>query len=293
MIEQAIELLSNHPDYRLLRRVPEPPNIAPEGLVKKGLVLDCETTGWDFKVEKVINFSGILFEYSPITGKIFRCNKVYEGYEDPCRSIDPKIVQLTGITDEKLKDQKFADDEVNSLAEEADLVIAHHAGFDRKFVENRFPAFEDTNWSCSINSVDWKDGECISSQTLSFLLFSFGYFYTAHRALDDCFALLHLLQQTTPLTQQNVMKLVSAAARKRTVQVCACGAPYEMKDTLKMEGFRWAGDEGRHKAWVKTVPSDEEGTVMEWLDKNVYGRKNLAQVTYLTAKERFSAREGV
>ena len=77
-------------------------------------------------------------------------------------------------------------------AEAANLIIAHNASFDRRFLERRFPGFIDKPWACSAGQVPWAE-EGLGSRKLDYLLSRFGFFYDGHRAMADCHAVLHLL----------------------------------------------------------------------------------------------------
>ncbi len=79
------------------------------------------------------------------------------------------------------------------------------------------------------------------------LLFDASLFVTAHRALDDCQAVLALLARELPGTGEPAMAALLAAARQPTVRISAAGAPYAAKDLLKARGYRWHnGEDGRH-----------------------------------------------
>ena len=45
--------------------------------------------------------------------------------------------------------------EVEAFAQDAVLVIAHNAGFDRRFVEKLAPGFALKGWACSQSQIDW------------------------------------------------------------------------------------------------------------------------------------------
>ena len=59
----------------------------------------------------------------------------YESYNDPGFSISKEISSLTGITDDKVKNKSINWDKVKTLLDACQLVVAHNAKFDRKFIE--------------------------------------------------------------------------------------------------------------------------------------------------------------
>jgi DNA polymerase-3 subunit epsilon len=63
------------------------------------------------------------------------------------------VTALTGITDEMVGGQRIDDAAVSAFVEDAVIVIAHNAGFDRKFAERYWPVFERKAWGCSATEV--------------------------------------------------------------------------------------------------------------------------------------------
>jgi DNA polymerase-3 subunit epsilon len=186
--EIAVTALHATGEFKVLRKLnleKEPRfTLKPIQGSKIGICLDTETTGLNHSEDKIIELGIVAFEYDPITAEIIRITDRYNGFEDPGRPLPKEIIEITGITDEMVRGQSLDDDQVIRLAHQATVVIAHNAGFDRKFVEARFPAFATLPWACSVNQIDWQ-AERISTRVLEYLLFKFGLFINAHRALDD------------------------------------------------------------------------------------------------------------
>ncbi|HEY1746853.1 MAG TPA: exonuclease domain-containing protein [Xanthobacteraceae bacterium] len=57
---------------------------------------------------------------------------VFTSFNQPSNPTPPEVVDLTGITDEMVSGQRIDPDAVVSFAADANVVIAHHANFDRK-----------------------------------------------------------------------------------------------------------------------------------------------------------------
>ena len=75
-----------------------------------------------------------------------------------------------------LNGKSFNDDQIKRIADSSKLIIAHNAIFDRKFLENRFPFFNEKAWGCSLLSqVPWND-EGFASGKLEYLAYKFGFF---------------------------------------------------------------------------------------------------------------------
>lgn len=297
--EQMAQQLDQHPDYRVLRRlVPvldhgQAPADAAAG-VQRVLVLDTETTGLSHASDKIIELAMLLVQVDAATGQPFGPVETFEGFEDPGMPIPEVAKQVTGITDEMVRGQRLDDAQVQALIDRADLVVAHNAGFDRPFVEARFPCFAHKPWACSFADIDWKALGAESAK-LSALAQDQGWFYDAHRALVDCQALLQVLGQRVgndggdgPV---NGLQRLMAAVARPSFKLRATGSPFDSKDKLKARGYRWDGDA---KVWFCSLGSEAAlESELAWLQAEVYGgRRAQVDVEALDALKRFSLRLG-
>jgi DNA polymerase III subunit epsilon len=260
---------------------------------KIGLCLDTETTGLNHAEDQIIELGIVAFEYDPATAEIIRITDRYNGFEDPGRPLPKEIIEITGITDDMVRGQNLDDDQVNMLANQATVVIAHNAGFDRKFVEARFPIFTTLPWACSVNQINWQ-AERISTRVLEYLLFKFGLFINAHRALDDAEGVLGILLRKLPVSKTPVFKALLNTYEEVTSKISAVGAPFDKKDILKQRGYRWNdGSQGGCKAWWISVPAVLENEELAWLTSEVYSDSSAdrAEISRISALDRFSVRE--
>jgi DNA polymerase-3 subunit epsilon len=260
---------------------------------KIGICLDTETTGLNHAEDKIIELGIVTFEYDPLTAEIIRITDRYNGFEDPGRQLPKEIIEITGITDDMVCGQHLDDDQVNRLANQATVVIAHNAGFDRKFVEARFPAFTTLPWACSVNQIDWQ-AERISTRVLEYLLFKFGLFINAHRALDDAEGVMGILLGKLPVSKISVFKSLLDTYDEVTSKISAVGAPFDKKDILKQRGYRWNdGSQGGCKAWWISVPSVLENDELTWLSSEIYSDNSTdrAEISRVNAIDRFSVRD--
>ncbi|WP_396433174.1 3'-5' exonuclease [Limnohabitans sp.] len=294
--EAMAQALAQHPDYRVLRRlVPRsdygPVNASVNGqTTQRVIVLDTETTGLDSKSEKVIELAMLSVLVDTATGLPVGPVTVYESFEDPGRPIPAQITEITGIDDSMVQGQRIDDAAVNALVQQADLVVAHNAGFDRPFVEARLPVFAGKAWGCSFLGIDWKK-EGSGSAKLEFLASERGWFYDAHRAQVDCHALLQVLAAPLADGQTGLARLLAGADQTR-YKLRATGAPFEAKDKLKARGYRWDG-EGR--VWWCSLASDALlNAECAWLRAEVYGQRSArVQVEAMDSRVQYSSRSGV
>ena len=294
--DDMAEQLSAHPDFKVKRRLLPILNFGPAigGPTRRVLILDTETTGLDWRAESIIELAMLAVDVDLQTGKPVGEVEVYEDFEDPGRPIPPEIVKLTGITSQDVKGQKLNEAKIKDMVERADLIVAHNAGFDRPFVENRLEVFEHKAWACSFQGINWK-AQGMGSAKLEFLCSELGWFYDAHRAQVDCHALLRVLSSPLQAEQSEgsstgLQQLFKAAENARTV-VKAFGSPFETKDKLKARGYRW---DAEARVWYTAVKSAEAlDAEAEWLKAEVYGGR-AARIGLETqdALVQFSSRSG-
>ena len=130
------QALDAHPDYKVLRRlVPRDDwGAAPASGTQRVIVLDTETTGLDSRTESIIELAMLSVLVDTATGLPVGPVTIYESFEDPGKPIPPAIQDITGIDDTMVAGQRIDDAAVTALVEQADLIVAHNAGFDRPFV---------------------------------------------------------------------------------------------------------------------------------------------------------------
>jgi DNA polymerase-3 subunit epsilon len=136
-VEAMAGVLSQHPDFRVLRRLQPRTDYGPLNAqsTQRVIVLDTETTGLDARQEKVIELAMLSVLVDTTTGQPVGPVTLYESFEDPGKPIPPQITEITGIDDSMVQGQRIDDAAVTALVEQADLIVAHNAGFDRPFVE--------------------------------------------------------------------------------------------------------------------------------------------------------------
>lgn len=187
-------------------------------LVVTAAVLDLETTGLYYQEEEIIEIGIQLFQYNQKNGDLLKLLESYEAFQEPKKKLRPEISVITGITDEMLTGQKIDWQKVDALLNQADLLIAHNARFDRPFLDQKSKVSPTKVWGCSLKQINWMKRGYTSSK-LELLSIYHGFFTQAHRALKDAQALLYLLAQTDPLDErQNYLAELIVEAKKPLVQ---------------------------------------------------------------------------
>ncbi len=277
--------------YRILQKL-EPRQIATAtraGFPLRGIILDTETTGLDHRKHEIIEIGVVAFTFDD-RGIIGDITGVYGGLQQPSSRIPAEITRLTGITDEMVAGQVIDIDALQSLIGPADLIIAHNAGFDRPFCEAFSALFSGKAWACSNAEIDWS-ARGFEGTKLGYLIGQAGFFHEGHRAIDDCLALLEVLDRNAgPEAVTPFAELYTASQRSR-VRIFAENSPFDLKDRLKARGYRWSdGSEGRPKSWWIEVDEPELETELRYLRTEIYCYPEADPPTkYLTAFDRFRA----
>lgn len=283
--------LARSPDYRVLRRlVPRAEfTVCDSEAARTAILLDVETTGLDPARDEMIELGMVKFTYLP-DGRIGRLIESFGCFNQPSITIPPAITALTGITDEMVVGHRLDKDHISQFASDAVVIIAHNAAFDRKFMERYVPPFAHKAWACSVSEVEWRSHGFEGSR-LAYLLMKAGLFHEAHRAVDDCLALLEILALRLPHLDRTVLSVLLERARRRTVRIWAEQSPFELKDELKRRGYRWSdGANGRPRSWYIDVDEGTHVAEIEFLQKTIYQRDFAPRIEVLTAFDRFSIR---
>jgi DNA polymerase-3 subunit epsilon len=291
-MEALAKKLEAHPDYRVLRRLDtarEPPALS-GSTVRHAAIVDTETTGTDHATDKVIELAVVVFEYCAATGVAGRVIGCYDGLEDPGMPIPASSTAIHGITDAMVAGKLIDDASVASLLDGVGLVIAHNAGFDRKFLEPRLPVFAALPWACSWAEVPWSEAG-IESAKLEYLAYRCGFFYEGHRAEIDCRALLEVLRRPFGESGAPALKLLLESARAPSFRLWATNSPFESKDVLKKRGYWW---DAPRRCWYGEFRSREAiAGELAWLKDSVFaGRSVAVDLEEFDAKTRYAPRDG-
>ena len=278
-------------DYKILRRlVPRAPTPTPAGYGGKfGVVIDFETTGLDPTRDEIIEVAAVKFRYSD-SDEITGVADMFQSFNEPSAPIPAEIVELTGISDAMVAGHKIDAAALQKFVFTANIVISHNAEFDRGWAERSWAFFEQKHWGCSMSEIDWQKLG-FGGAKLTYLLADAGFFHGAHRAIDDCHAVVELLARPLPGKSTTAFAMLADRVRRTTFRIWAENAPYALKDILKRRRYRWNdGTDGRPRAWHIDVDDDKRDAELVYLKKEIYQREVDINCREITAQERFSSR---
>ena len=258
--------------------------------IKRAVFVDTETTGKNVDKDRVIELGLVLFEFS-VDGRIFSILDHVSMFQDPGIPIPPEATEVHGITDAMVRGKEFNMGRVDSILNQASVVIAHNAKFDRPLLEREVPAFARKAWACSMSEIDWAS-EGVESAKQEYIAYRLGFFYSGHRAEDDCLAGVHILAQTLPESGQPALKVMLDNARKEKQRVWATNSPFDKKDILSdKRGYTWHdGKLGHSKSWYRDVDRSEVAAEIAYLQEEIYGFPAEVDISTVNAFNRHSRR---
>ena len=278
-------------EYKVLRKLrPRGTILPPDGSpTRRGLFVDVETTGLDAARDEIIELAMVPFTYG-LDGRIFEIQPPFHGFREPAIAVPAEITALTGITHEMVAGKSINPAEVAAFATDSALVVAHNAGFDRRFLERLSDTFLALPWACSMTQIDWA-AEGYEGTKLAYLAGAAGFFYDRHRATNDCVAAIELLAAPLPSSGAPAMAQLLEHARRPSWRIWAENSPFNMKESLKARGYRWNADGNPGpRAWHIELEDDKLEPELAFLKAEIYQREVDLRVHRLTAYNRFTDR---
>ena len=227
--------------------------------------LDLETTGLNTDEDKIIEIAMRVVKIDKNEGNIISFDSDYTSFQDPGKPIEDKISRITGITDSMVSGHEINREKVNEIIQNADIMVAHNARFDRSFMDRYLPLSKDKIWACSVADIDWL-GRGFVKGSLELLSIWHGFYYESHRAMNDVDAVIHLLTHPSYKEKKPASELIKNA-KIPYYEVIALNSPFETKDILRTHEYKWNSES---KYWWKRVKKDDIDTERDWLTENVY-----------------------
>ena len=293
-MEAQVHTLEATGEYRVLRRFdPNQLVLHAAGEAEKpfrGLIIDVETTGLNPHSDQLIEIALLPFTATK-AGQLVSVAAPTRFLRDPGIPIPAEITSLTGITDAMVAGQVLDVPLIDALIAEADVVIAHNAGFDRVVLERYALTAKAARWGCSQRDVPWK-AFGFGTQKLEWLLFAHTGLFNAdaHRAGADCAAALTVLLK--PFADGSLpLRHLLDAVRTDSTRFFATNSLFDTKDMLKARGYRWNdGADGTTRAWWIDVKAADAEVERDWLRDTIYQGKVGFRECVIDSKVRYSNR---
>ena len=221
----------------------EPRSVGGDARIRYCALLDTETTGLNPETDKTIEVAVMLFDVKHA--------QPVASFASLIKSDSNEAHAINGIPPEmllELQDPELVWRAVRWVIGHAQIVIAHNASFDRQFVPDL-----GKPWVCSEEDITWpnsnKGGR---GGSLAHLALSLGLgVASANRAMADVDTLSRILTRLAEKGHDLEAMLVHAMRPKAMFHSLA---PFEMKDVVKNNGFRWDPD---RKIWWRRMAVDD------------------------------------
>lgn len=261
----------------------------------KAIILDTETTGLEAS-DSIIELAMLPILFDSETGDLYAIGEFFCQMQDPGRPIPEVASRANGIYDADVAGKAIDWLLVREYINEADVIIAHNAKFDRGMVDrtlNNLKASTDPKvWACSVAQLDWS-GLAPNAKQEVLCAFVTGFWYHAHRADADVYALLALLINSGRLIE------LYQAALKPSWEIWA-EFPYDpLKTTIiksrTNEGKKYAFDGTRKCWWIDLPTRDAVDAEILWLSANIYRREcsNVVKIKEIAPEQRFGLQQGL
>ena len=249
--------------------------------------LDVETTGIDLEDNEIIELAVKVFEIDKNNGSNLKAIGKYESYNDPGFDISKEITNLTGISNDDVKDIHINWTDVKNIFDKCQLLIAHNAKFDRKFIEKYIKT--DNVWACSQNDVNWQNRGFFKN-SLELLCIWHGFYYEAHRAMNDVNSTINLIAHHSYVDNKPIIEMIESL--KKPLYKIINKFPYNenhikmiKKRSINNNRYSW---DAKNKSWNIYFQSKEEiDNESIWLTENIYNGSFKGLVQLISPFDRY------
>lgn len=243
-------------------------------------VVDTESTGVNPGTDEVIEVGIVIATWAQLAPETWLLEDVQELpalLQQPSFPIPPGASAVNGIYDADVEGKSFDWQIVYDAMMSCDLTVAFNAPFDRPMIHHEFIRrnirLPIVPWACALEQIDWRNSPGRPPvRNLEVLAPWNGFFYDAHRAVNDCHATVHLLN-----VSGQAYRLLETLGQMHYFVFCGARTiNTSHNEHLKAVGFRWSPDK---KGWWKLCLTDEErDAILDHLQATVYGEHGMGNV---------------
>jgi DNA polymerase-3 subunit epsilon len=269
-----------------LYRCPEPFSeiLISTGEIIQIAILDVETTGLNYQNDEIIELAVKVLSIEKNTGKILNIVNSYESFNEPVQPINNMITKITGIDKKMVSGKSINWSILDQILKSVNIIISHNASFDRPFIEKHLKLSRNKLWGCSIKDINWLERGFVSNKQ-EMLCFWHGFYFDAHRAMNDVDALIHLI--THPYYQQDkpILDLINNSKIEQYF-IWVINFPFNVdkKDKIKSNGYYWNNEK---KLWFKKVEKKDLEEEKEYLKKIVYNDTFKGEVELISPENKY------
>ena len=219
-------------------------------MIRRALLLDTETTGLDPATSATIEVGCILYDVAaacPVTHYATLIRASANPAESTNRIPVAALVEAS--------DPASVWPAIGKLAAKAEVIVAHNAEFDRKFVPAAIR--DERPWVCSASDLAWPKSKPGASLVNVALAHDLGVAY-AHRALTDCDLLARLLTRVHELGHDLSAFLERGLRPKATFAVAEKSFDEARNALAKEHSFRW---DAQAREWRRTMAIEDAPTL--------------------------------
>lgn len=216
----------------------------PANGIRYAAILDTECTGLDPARDRTIEIAVMLFDVKHAQPVASFASLIQGPAENEAQPVNG--IPATMLPEAREAERVWA--AVRWVIEPAQIIIAHHAEFDRQFTPDL-----ERKWVCSEEDISWpnsnKGGR---GGSLAHLALSLGLgVASAHRAAVDVDTIARIFTRLAEKGHDLEAMLVHAMRPKAMFHSLA---PFEAKDIVKNAGFRWDPDK---KIWWRRMAIED------------------------------------
>ena len=209
------------------------------------LIIDTETSGLDPEQDQCLEVGSILFsvaERAVLAQQSFLL-PVSSNAAEPINRIPASVTRLHQPWEQALS-------YFSSLIEAADVLVAHHAAFDRQWFGRGSLPDVQCRWLCTMEDIRWPaERQLRSRPSVRDLALAYGIpVWSAHRALTDCIYLAEVFRRCDDLESLLIRGLEPRQLMRAQVS-------YDDRQLAKDAGFRW--NDPVKGAWTRRLSERE------------------------------------